>query len=125
MRSEGSFCIFLVSSGLPDHLVDPVVQPVASEELLDRQVHPVTPIMARIGGDVDPLGVGIGIPHFFIDRNPILPCKDAKHRISHQMLLYNAVAEPAGRILRGLSPSAKHFYEVAMCQFLIFPPPTA
>ena len=69
----------LPSSALDDQGADFVVEGVGGEELLDGEVHAVTPVVTGIGGDVDALGILVGQAQLLVDAHPVLEGDETEH----------------------------------------------
>ena len=49
------------------------------EQLLDGEVHTITPIVARISRDVDALSILVGQTKTLVDREPVLKRQQTEH----------------------------------------------
>ena len=54
------FFVFLLPARLYHQLANVLVERIVGHQLLNVEVHAVAPIVARIGRNVDALGIGIG-----------------------------------------------------------------
>ena len=70
----------LTSSTLRNQFADIVIVFLIGHQLLNGEMHTVAPVMLRIGGYVDTLGIGISQSQFLVDGQPVLDGQDAEHR---------------------------------------------
>lgn len=56
-----------------------VVKLVGGVELLEGQMHAVTPVVTRVGGDIDKLLARVGAAEHTVGRQPVLERKDTQH----------------------------------------------
>ena len=69
----------ILSSRVAHHVTDVVVKLVGGVELLEGQMHAVTPVVTRVGGDIDKLLARVGAAEHPVGRQPILERKDTQH----------------------------------------------
>ena len=62
-----------------NHFLDSLVEVVSFHQFFQRDVHPPSPVVAGIGGDVDAFGFYIRVAQLFIDACPVLPSEYAQH----------------------------------------------
>ena len=56
-----------------------VIEGISLEQLFYIQMHTISPVMTRIGRDIDTLGIRIGQAQFFINSYPILERHQTEH----------------------------------------------
>lgn len=71
-------------------------------------MHTITPIVVRIGGQIDTFGIGIGMAMFFIHRKPILKAQNTEHGGAIEMTINNVACQPARQRMRSNAFAIEH-----------------
>lgn len=117
--SYKSICL---SSRAFHHRRDLVSEVVVCHQVGDIDVHPVAPVMARIGRDIDSLCILIGQAEFFVDGHPVLYAYDAQHRWAAQMGFNDVVSKCGSEWMWSLAIVAEHAVEIVLRALLVFVP---
>ena len=95
-----------------------------ADKLFQAQMHTVTPVVARDGGDVDPFIGGIAlITHISVRGKPVLKGQDGKHGGRFHVLSNHKVCNPGLAEVRGVSLAAKHLIVELLGGFAVLFPP--
>ena len=108
-----------------DQFSDVLVECRLCHEVLNVQVHAVTPVVARVGGNIDALGVGIGQAQFLVDGQPVLDGEDAEHAGRGEMARDDVAGQPAGQRVGCLVAPVEHGGIVFLRALPVLVPPLA
>src|SRR3712207_793741 len=80
-------CLFLrISAGVLNQFPYLFIKSFRLHQLLQREVHPVSPIMARVRRNVDTLFPYVRVSQLLVDGKPVLQRQDAEHGAAAQMI---------------------------------------
>ena len=85
---------FMLSARLSDERAQLVGELGVGHEILYVEVHAVTPVVLRIGRDIDALGIGIGQTQALAHGKPVLKTQNAEHRRRVEMTGNDILGEP-------------------------------
>ena len=88
-------------------------------------MHAIAPVVTRIGGDVDALGIGIGQTEVAIDGEPVLEREDAEQRWAGEVIVNYACADVGRSGGRTFALFAKFLVVVLACELWVEFPPLA
>ena len=86
-------------------------------------MHPVAPIVLRIGRHIYALFLEVGIPQILVYREPILQADEAKHGGGIEVVRDNLLAEPARRVFRRVSIVLQYIIIIRLGALRILLPP--
>ncbi len=112
-----------LAGGEGEHGADGGVEVSGGEELFEGEVHTVAPIVVGVGGDVDPLIVGVLPAEVAVDRKPVGKRKDGEHRRRGEVVVQHLLADPRLAEIRYFR-TFEHLAAIAGGKFAILLPPS-
>ena len=113
------------SPGLPDKLGHLPVKTLLVHQALQRDMHPITPIIGRDGRNIYTLRFGIGPLDRIIDSKPILQWDNRQHRAGLQVVGDNLTRQFRRQFRRCRTKTTKHLVVITLGLALILFPPAS
>ena len=116
---------FMLSARLSDERAQLVGELGIGHEVLYVEVHAVTPVVLRIGRDIDALGIGIGQTQALAHGKPVLKTQNAEHRRRVEMTGNDILGEPSWQRMGCRAFAVEHRVVVILRTFVVLVPPLA